>query len=202
MDQLNAVLWAGWNGLPPTPNTLHLGCSYQLHSSHCFLSIWSAVRLEKVKLKAIQVEILENVPKMDCQLATYRHKIAQVFQLGKEVGYPSLLRWCNSIYKITQDDARIVNLWACRNLLRSHSSRWEVQAPLPAILLFFTWCSCARPSLILLFSEDYVAWCSVLIRVGLGHWSYFETSVFICFFLPYAETIHLLKNSKELNDRW
>ena len=26
------------NGLPPTPNTLHLGCSYHLHSSHHFLS--------------------------------------------------------------------------------------------------------------------------------------------------------------------
>ena len=53
----------------------------------CFLSIWSAVRLEKVKLKAIQqVEILENIAKMDCQLATYRHKIAQVFQLTWQRG--------------------------------------------------------------------------------------------------------------------
>jgi len=28
-------------GLPPTPDTLHLGCSsYHVHSSHRFLSMW------------------------------------------------------------------------------------------------------------------------------------------------------------------
>ena len=48
---LNALLWAGRNGLPPTPNTLHLGCSYHLQSSHHFLSTWGAVMLEKVKRK-------------------------------------------------------------------------------------------------------------------------------------------------------
>ena len=31
------LLWAGRNGLPPTPDTLQLGCSYHLHSSHVFL---------------------------------------------------------------------------------------------------------------------------------------------------------------------
>ena len=34
-------------GLPPTPDTLHLGCSYHLHSSHRFLSTWGVVMLEK-----------------------------------------------------------------------------------------------------------------------------------------------------------
>ena len=34
------------NGLPPTPDTLHLGCSYYLHSSHHFLSTWGVVMLE------------------------------------------------------------------------------------------------------------------------------------------------------------
>ena len=33
---LNALLWAGQNGLPPAPDTLHLGCSYHLHSSAAF----------------------------------------------------------------------------------------------------------------------------------------------------------------------
>ena len=46
VDLLNGLLWAGRNGLPPTPNTLHLGCSYHQHSSHCFLSILGAVFLE------------------------------------------------------------------------------------------------------------------------------------------------------------
>ena len=34
VDLLNTLLRAGQNGLPPTSNTLHLGCSYHLHSSH------------------------------------------------------------------------------------------------------------------------------------------------------------------------
>ena len=33
--------------LPPTPNILYLGCSYNLHSSHHFLSTWGAVILDK-----------------------------------------------------------------------------------------------------------------------------------------------------------
>ena len=44
---LNGLLSAGQNGLPPTPDILHFGCSYHLHPSHCFLSIWGAVRLEE-----------------------------------------------------------------------------------------------------------------------------------------------------------
>ena len=39
-------------GLPPTPDTLHLGCSsYHLHTSHRFLSTWGTVTLEKVRKK-------------------------------------------------------------------------------------------------------------------------------------------------------
>jgi len=34
--------------LPPTPDTLHLGCSYHLCSSHHFLFIWGAVMLKKI----------------------------------------------------------------------------------------------------------------------------------------------------------
>ena len=48
-DLFNLLLWVGWNGLPPTPDTLHLGCSYHLHSSHRFLSTWGAVRLVQQK---------------------------------------------------------------------------------------------------------------------------------------------------------
>ena len=48
VDLLNTLLWAGQNGLPPTPNTLHLGCSYHLHSSHHFLSTWRAIMLKKI----------------------------------------------------------------------------------------------------------------------------------------------------------
>ena len=47
VDLLNALLRAGQNGLPPTSNTLHLGCSYHLHSSHHFLSTWRAIMLKK-----------------------------------------------------------------------------------------------------------------------------------------------------------
>ena len=49
VDLLNGPLWAGRNGLPPTPDTLDLGWSYHLHSSHRFLSTWGAVMLEKKK---------------------------------------------------------------------------------------------------------------------------------------------------------
>ena len=37
--------------MPPTLNTLHLGCSYNLHSSHQFLSTWGAVMLKPKKKK-------------------------------------------------------------------------------------------------------------------------------------------------------
>ena len=33
------------DSLPPTRDILHLGQSYHLHPSHCFLSTWGAVRL-------------------------------------------------------------------------------------------------------------------------------------------------------------
>ena len=49
VDLLNALLWEGRNGLPPTADTLHLGCSYNLHFSHRFLSTWGAVMLDKKK---------------------------------------------------------------------------------------------------------------------------------------------------------
>ena len=41
------LLWVGRNGLPPTPDNLHLGGSYHLHSSHRFLSTWGVVKLER-----------------------------------------------------------------------------------------------------------------------------------------------------------
>ena len=47
VDLLNGLLRAGQNGQPPTPVSLHLGCSYHLHSSHHFLSTWGAVMLKK-----------------------------------------------------------------------------------------------------------------------------------------------------------
>ena len=52
VDLLNALSWEGRNGLPPTADTLHLGCSYNLHFSHCFLSTWGAVMLDKKKGQA------------------------------------------------------------------------------------------------------------------------------------------------------
>ena len=60
VDPLSALLWAGRNGLPPTPDSLHLGCSCHMHSSLCFLSIWGAVMLitpqVERKKKVINVE--------------------------------------------------------------------------------------------------------------------------------------------------
>ena len=39
VDLFNALLWEGRNGLPPTGDTLHLGCSYHLHFSHHYLHL-------------------------------------------------------------------------------------------------------------------------------------------------------------------
>ena len=36
----HCLSWVGRNGLPPTPDNLHLGCSYHLHSSLHFLPTW------------------------------------------------------------------------------------------------------------------------------------------------------------------
>ena len=43
--RLHIYVMVGRNGLPPTPDILHLGRSYQLHPNHRFLSTWGAVRL-------------------------------------------------------------------------------------------------------------------------------------------------------------
>ena len=48
---MGKMKWPGRNGLSSTPNTLHLGCSYHLHSSHRFLSTLGAVMLLKKKKK-------------------------------------------------------------------------------------------------------------------------------------------------------
>ena len=53
VDLLNGLLRAGRNGLPPTPDTSHLGCSYHLHSSHRFLSTWGAVMLKQNKISKL-----------------------------------------------------------------------------------------------------------------------------------------------------
>ena len=45
----HCLLRAGQNGLPPTLDNLHLGCSYHLQSSHHFLSTWGPVMLRKKK---------------------------------------------------------------------------------------------------------------------------------------------------------
>ena len=49
VDLLNALLWAGRKGPATYTRYFDLGCSYHLHSSHCFLSTWGAVMLEKEK---------------------------------------------------------------------------------------------------------------------------------------------------------
>ena len=46
VDLLITLLWAGRNGLPPAPDTLNLGCSYPLYSSHHFLSTWGVIMLK------------------------------------------------------------------------------------------------------------------------------------------------------------
>ena len=56
VDLLIGLLWAGRNGLPPTPNTWNLGCSYPLYSSHCFLSTWGVVMLEKKKKRKVKLK--------------------------------------------------------------------------------------------------------------------------------------------------
>ena len=47
---------ASW-GDAPTPDTLHLGCSYHLHSYHRFLSTWCAVMLKKKKKKEVDLSL-------------------------------------------------------------------------------------------------------------------------------------------------
>ena len=49
------LLWARRNGLPPRPNTLHLGCSYLLHFSHCFLSSCGVVMLRKIEIEKMKL---------------------------------------------------------------------------------------------------------------------------------------------------
>ena len=49
VDLLNGLLWVGRNAPPPTPDSLHLGSSYHLHSSHRFLSTWRSAKKEKRK---------------------------------------------------------------------------------------------------------------------------------------------------------
>ena len=51
VDPLNALLWTGRNGLPPTPDTLNLGYSCHLHFSHRFLSTRGVVMLENKEIK-------------------------------------------------------------------------------------------------------------------------------------------------------
>ena len=77
VDLLTALLWSGQNGLPPTPDTLHLGCSYHLHSSHRFLSTWDAVMLEKI---TPQVERKNNnnnkvSPSLQKQTGCFNHRV-------------------------------------------------------------------------------------------------------------------------------
>ena len=65
VDLLNSLLWAGRNGLLPTLDNLHLGCSYHLHSSHRFLSTWGAVMLEKSFSENLSSSNLDNkLPKV------------------------------------------------------------------------------------------------------------------------------------------
>ena len=54
-------------GLPPTPDTLNLGCTYHLHSSHRFLSTWGAVTMLEKKKE----NLLYNMA-----LSTYKKKNA------------------------------------------------------------------------------------------------------------------------------
>jgi len=74
VDQLNALLWAGLNGMPPTPDTLHLGCSYHLHSSHCFLSTWGAGMLVTTQEERKKIKVM-------LRKATKVHVCVQCFSL-------------------------------------------------------------------------------------------------------------------------
>ena len=74
VDLFNVLLWAGQNGLPPTPNTLHFGCSYHLHSSHHFLSTWRAIMLKKdyaIWCTWCHCLGLHQVPMVTCILLRY-----------------------------------------------------------------------------------------------------------------------------------
>ena len=66
VDVFNGLLWAGRNGLPPTPDTLHLGCSYHLHSSHCFLSTLGVVMLKKKEKKKKKKRSLGECCSVSC----------------------------------------------------------------------------------------------------------------------------------------
>ena len=45
-EDMVCYMQSSQNGLPPTPNTLHLGCLYRLHPSNYFLFTWGVVRLD------------------------------------------------------------------------------------------------------------------------------------------------------------
>ena len=58
-------------GLPPTPDTLRLGCNYHLHSSHRFLSTLGAVTmLEKKKTVALSTPVPSPSPSPTPEVTT------------------------------------------------------------------------------------------------------------------------------------
>ena len=61
-------------GLPPTPDTSHLGCSYFLHSSHHFLSTLGAVMLkQQQQQQQQQKKTKQDVHNQIVNTTTYIH---------------------------------------------------------------------------------------------------------------------------------
>ena len=70
--------------LPSTPDTLNLGCSYHLHSGHCFLSTWDVVMLEKKNNQQNKVTCMQT----DTLICGYPGQKLNIISLHVSIALP------------------------------------------------------------------------------------------------------------------
>ena len=92
VDLLNGLLWAGRNGMLPTPNTLNLGCSDHLHPSHLFFAWESDIR-ETAWLRS----------KFSVQISVFLLEVAHVqIEIFLSFALTFLNHWCPIIWNSYQ----------------------------------------------------------------------------------------------------
>ena len=93
-------------GLPPTPDTLHLGYSYYLHSSQRFLSTWDVVMLKKKKKKKKPVQELTVVYRQAERRRRHRFCLHCMAVYHPMSGYDKLAIFCNCDMQLPFADSR------------------------------------------------------------------------------------------------
>ena len=126
VDLLNGLLWAGWNGLPPTPDTLHFGCSYHLHYSHCFFfSTWDALMLKKRKFRDSQTNPTRQINVFICSLVSTLNNLRSYipFNLSRDnqrvrgFSVPSLASLARTLLYLPAKLSRFRSLWIYNHTL-------------------------------------------------------------------------------------